>query len=169
MLVFASICLVVGSGGLGLIIANRIRKRPVELRQFLTALALLDTEILWGRTPLPEAFANLKERTDDSWRDFFGELEERLKRGEAAGYAWNQTIKSLDRSFCLKPEDWQVIRDIGKGLGRSDRQEQHKQIQLVQQQVSLLKEQVSTWAEKQAKMWSYLGFMSGIAAVIFLI
>jgi len=135
----------------------------------LTALALLDTEIFWGSTPLPEAFTILSERTDRPWRGFFAEMYQRIQEGESAGTAWKTTTYNQASNFCLKPEDWQVIRDVGKGLGRSDRQEQHKQLELVQRQLSMTKEQAGLWADKQAKMWSYLGFLLGIAGVIFLI
>lgn len=169
-MIWAGACLlIISCGGLGLYMASRIRKRPEELRACLTALTLLDTEISWGVTPLPEAFGILKERTEKPWSLFFAELEKRLQKGEGAYKAWNDTIAQQMKYFCLKPEDWQVIKDVGKGLGRSDRQEQHKQIELVKQQLALIREDASEWAEKQAKMWSYLGFLGGIAGVLFLI
>lgn len=169
MVVLASLMLILGCGSLGLYLAARIKKRPVELRDCLTALTLLDTEIIWGGTPLPEAFALLKQRTEGAWKGFFAELERRVQEGESANSAWSQTIQTEAKKFCLKPEDWQVIQNVGKGLGRSDRQEQHKQIELVKQQIRDVQEQALVWSDKQAKMWSYLGFLCGIAGVIFLI
>ncbi|HVJ48907.1 stage III sporulation protein AB [Desulfitobacterium sp.] len=169
MIVLASLILILGCGSLGLYLAARIKKRPVELRDCLTALTLLDTEIIWGGTPLPEAFALLKQRTEGAWKGFFAELERRVQEGESANSAWSQTIQTEAKKFCLKPEDWQVIQNVGKGLGRSDRQEQHKQIELVKQQIRDVQEQALVSSDKQAKMWSYLGFLCGIAGVIFLI
>lgn len=169
MVVLPSIILISGCGSLGLYLAARIKKRPVELRDFLTALTLLDTEIFWGGTPLPEAFALLKERSEGAWRTFFAELEQRVLEGESANTAWNKTIRSEEKKFCLKAEDWQVIQNVGKGLGRSDRQEQHKQIELVKQQIRDIEQQALLITDKQAKMWSYLGFLGGIAGVIFLL
>jgi len=133
------------------------------------ALALLDTEIVWGGTPLPEAFCIVKERTESPWQEFFADLQGRLQRGESANTAWKETIVSQNPHFCLKQEDWQVISDVGKGLGRSDRTEQHKQLELIQRQLALMKDQSGAWSEKQAKMWSYLGFLCGIAGVLILI
>ena len=169
MIVLGCIVLIAGCGCMGLWLAYRIRRRPLELRECSMALALLDTEIVWGLTPLPEAFGIIKERTDTPWQEFFAELQERLQQGESAGTAWKETVKTRNAHFCLKPEDWQVISDVAKGLGRSDRTEQHKQIELVQRQLILLKEQTEIWSAKQAKMWSYLGFLGGIAGVLILI
>ena len=169
MQVLGCIALISGCGLMWLWLAQRIRRRPEELREFLIALALLDTEIVWGATPLPEAFGVLKERTRAPWQDFFAQMQKRLEQGESAGTAWDDEINLQRSRFCLKPEDWRVIRDISKGLGRSDSQEQHKQLELVQRQLTMLKDQVSVWSEKQAKMWSYLGFLFGIAGVLILI
>jgi len=169
MLIIGCVALIAGCGSLGLWLAHRIRQRPVELRGCLMALALLDTEIVWGSTPLPEAFCLVKERTDQPWQGFFAELQERLQRGESASLAWKATIAKRNQDFCLKQEDWQVISDVGKGLGRSDSREQHKQLELVQRQLALMKEQAGMWSDKQAKMWSYLGFLCGIAGVLILI
>jgi len=169
MLIMGCVALIAGCGSLGLWLAHRIRLRPVELRECLMALALLDTEIVWGATPLPEAFCIVKERTDQPWQGFFAELQERLQRGESASSAWKATIIQQSKHFCLKQEDWQVISDVGKGLGRSDSREQHKQLELVQRQLALIKDQAGIWSDKQAKMWSYLGFLCGIAGVLILI
>jgi stage III sporulation protein AB len=169
MLIMGCIGLIGGCGIVGLWQAWRIRRRPRELREFLILLVLLDTEIHWGLTPLPEAFLHLKERSGFPWQMFLSELESRVQAGESAGQAWKNTIFNQQKEFCLKKEDWQVIGDIGKGLGRSDQVQQHKQLELVRQQLITIKEQAVIWAEKQAKMWSYLGFITGIAGVIFLI
>lgn len=161
--------LILGCGSIGLWLAGRARRRPGELRACLTALALLDTEIYWGATPLPEAFESLRMRMEKPWAGFFAEIQEHIEKGEAAWPAWKKTVANQNSNFCLKKEDWLVILDVGKGLGRSDRQEQHKQLDLVQKQLIVLRDQAAAWAEKQAKMMSYLGFLFGFAVVILLV
>lgn len=169
MFILGALAIILGCGSMGLYQAWRIRKRPQELRSCSTALSLLDTEIYWGSTPLPEAFAAIGERADEPWQRFFVELADRLARGESAGRAWNQVIEEQQGRFCLKNEDWFIIRDVGKGLGRSDRREQHKQLDRVQKQLGETREQAAEWAEKQSKLWSYMGFLMGMAGVIFLV
>ena len=169
MLIIGSLGLIAACGGLGLWFADRARRRPLELRACLMALSLLDTEIYWGATPLPEACAGIAERSEAPWRGFFEEIRERIEAGEGAWQAWKATVARQHKNFCLKPEDWLVVLDVGKGLGRSDRDEQHKHLMVIQKQLGLIREQAALWAEKQAKMWSYLGFLVGFAVVIILI
>ena len=169
MLILGALAIILGCGSIGLYQARRIRRRPQELRSCSTALSLLDTEIYWGSTPLPEAFTTIGERADEPWQRFFTELADRLKRGDSAGTAWNQVIEEQQGRFCLKSDDWLIIKDVGKGLGRSDRREQHKQLDRVQKQLEEIREQAAEWAGKQAKLWSYMGFLMGVAGVIFLV
>ncbi|ADY56212.1 Sporulation stage III protein AB [Syntrophobotulus glycolicus DSM 8271] len=169
MLVIGYLGLIAGLGCLGLLQASRIKRRPKELREVINAMALLDTEIVWGITPLPEAFGILKERSEEPWNQFFAELEKQLLKGENMRTAWLDTTKKLRSRFCLSEDDWKVIMDISKGLGRSDKAEQHKQLALAQKHLEAIKESAGEDAEKKAKMWSYLGFLSGAALVILII
>jgi stage III sporulation protein AB len=166
MLIIGYIGLIVGFGCLGLLKAMRIRKRPQEIREFIQALALLDTEIYWGATPLPAAFAVLQERTEAPWKQFFAELESGLKNGENAWMAWAKTCKEQQRKTCMQDEEWGIIQGIGRGLGRSDRSEQHKILELAQKQLGHADEKARMQADGKAKMWSYLGFLGGIVIVI---
>lgn len=169
MTIIGYIGLIAGLGFLGILKASRIKRRPKELRDVINAIALLDTEIVWGITPLPEAFGILKERTEKPWDQFFAELEGRLLKGENTRTSWLDTVKKLRNRFCLEEDDWKVIMDISKGLGRSDKNEQHKQLDLAQKHLAAIREIASEDADKKAKMWSYLGFLSGAALVILII
>lgn len=169
MLIIGYLGLIIGFGSLGLLKGMQIRKRPRELREMINALAILDTEIYWGATPLPSAFAVLKERTDSPWKEFFSKVEEKLNRGENASTAWERSIREQQKQACLAEEDWKIIKSIGHSLGRSDRNEQHKHLQLGQKHLETVYEKARNQAGQKAKMWSYLGFLGGIAVVIFII
>jgi stage III sporulation protein AB len=169
MLIIGYLGMIIGFGFLGLLKAYQIKKRPQEIREMINALTLLDTEIYWGVTPLPEAFKVLKDRTDSPWKDFFSKLEEKLRKGENAFSAWETTISEHQKRIFLIDDDWRIIKEIGKGLGRSDRYEQHKQLELALKHLTSIDEKARQEAERKAKMWSYLGFLGGIAIVIIMI
>lgn len=169
MLMLGYLGLIVGFGCLGILKAMKIKKRPQEIREMISALALLDTEIYWGTTPLPEAFAVLRERTDSPWQEFFSKLEQNIRKGQSASSAWEKAIAEHKRKTCLLEEDWKIIKGIGKGLGRSDRSEQHKILELAQKHLSHVDEKARQQVDGKAKMWSYLGFLGGAAVVIFIL
>lgn len=169
MLIIGYIGLIIGFGCLGILKARQVKRRPREIREMINALVLLDTEIYWGVTPLPEAFGVLKKRTETPWQEFFAESEEKLRNGENASSAWEKTIRQHKKKCCLTEEDWKIIGEIGKGLGRSDRNEQHKQLEIAQRHLNSIDEKARQQADSKAKMWSYLGFLGGMAVVIIMI
>ncbi|UWG95720.1 stage III sporulation protein AB [Dehalobacter sp. DCM] len=169
MVILGYIGMIVGFGCLGMIRAAQIKRRPQEIRDLINALALLDTEIYWGVVPLPEAFRVLKERTDLPWKSFFAALEAEIMNGTNASAAWEKCIREQRRCSSLLDEDWKVIRSIGQGLGRSDRNEQHKQLELGQRHLQAVDEKARKQADGKAKMWSYLGFLGGMVIVIMII
>ena len=168
MLALGYLAIIFACGAFGLARAAYIKKRPREIREMMNALALLDTEIYWGVTPLPDAFATIKQRIDSPWKEFFAMLEEKLKGGESVFAAWKTSISAVRKKACLDDEDWKIIEGIGKHLGRSDRNEEHKHLELGQKHLSVLYERIRNQADLKAKMWSYLGFLGGLAIAIFI-
>lgn len=168
MLILGYAGLIIGFGCLGILKAMHIRKRPQEIRELINALALLDTEIFWGVTPLPQAFCILKERTEPPWAGFFHQLELELKNGNTILTTWDKVIKEQQKKFSLHDEDWRIVKGIGKGLGRSDRSEQHKILELAKRQLTQADETARQQVDSKAKMWSYLGFLGGMTVVIFI-
>ncbi|NLL53161.1 MAG: stage III sporulation protein AB, partial [Peptococcaceae bacterium] len=51
-------------------------------------------------------------------------------------------------------------------LGRADRNEEHKHLELGQKHLMTLYEKTRSQADLKAKMWSYLGFLAGLAIAI---
>ncbi|MCL1789799.1 MAG: stage III sporulation protein AB [Peptococcaceae bacterium] len=157
--------IIIGLGWLGLWRASVIRKRLKQLELFGHALSLLDTEIFWGMTPLPVAFRRL-QRTGFPWGNFFLGVAEGLDNGGQIGETWREVVMAQKSYFCLSDSDWELVNRLGDCVGRTDRHEQHKQVVLIREQIQGTEESQRTDAERQARMWSYFGFLGGIAVVI---
>ncbi|MCL1919060.1 MAG: stage III sporulation protein AB [Peptococcaceae bacterium] len=157
--------IIFGLGWLGLWRASVIRKRLRQLELFGHALSLLDTEIFWGMTPLPVAFRRL-QRVGFPWGNFFLAVAEGLEGGGQIESTWREVVEQQRRLFYLTEEDWLLVNRLGECAGRTDRHEQHKQVMLIRNQVQTLEESQRQTAERQARMWSYFGFLGGIAVVI---
>jgi stage III sporulation protein AB len=160
--------IILGLGWLGLWRASAIRKRLRQLEAFSHALSLLDTEIFWGLTPLPVAFRRL-QRVGYPWSNFFLAVAEGLEKGGQIEETWQKVVEEQKNYFCLTEEDWLLINRLGECAGRTDRHEQHKQLMLIRNQVQGVEESERFTSERQAKMWSYFGFLGGIAVVILIL
>lgn len=64
-------------GNMGLTWARTFEKRPRQLAAMEAALQLLETEIIYGATPLPEAMEQVAEKSDTEIEGLF-----RLTAGE---------------------------------------------------------------------------------------
>ncbi|HBK86630.1 MAG TPA: stage III sporulation protein AB [Firmicutes bacterium] len=168
--VVASALVVLTTTAIGFSIARRYRDRPRHLRQLQSALQSLATEISYGATPLPEAFASLASSqpapTDAMFRAAAISLR---KPGTTAAEAWQVGLERLLQESAVSIDDLAVIRQLGAVLGLSDRRDQERHLLLVVQH--LQREEVRAEHERlqNERMWRYLGVLSGLLIVIVLV
>jgi stage III sporulation protein AB len=89
-----------------------------------------------------------------------------LEGGGQIEATWHEVVRRQKKFFCLTEEDWLLVNRLGDCAGRTDRHEQHKQLMLIRNQIQSLEESQRQTAERQARMWSYFGFLGGLAVVI---
>lgn len=156
-------------GYMGMLVAQSFARRPRDLMRFVTALQLLETEIQYARTSLPEAFRKVAHQCKEPVATFFHQAADKLGEGTvlSAQEAWEQAIPSLDHG-AFTSEDVQAIKALGSVLGRSDAEDQCKHIKLLQQQLDLNVSQAEDDKKKNVRLWNYLGFCVGALVIILL-
>ncbi|GAB6274718.1 MAG: stage III sporulation protein AB [Peptococcaceae bacterium] len=165
-------CLLIMSAGsfAGISLARNYARRPGELRSMVTALQMLETEISYTATPLPEALTRIAVRCDKAITPLFSRAGEELlaQTGCTAGEAWETALNKFYALSSTLPSDLAVLRNLGMVLGISDGEDQCKHLRLAREQ---LKREVIT-AEQQAakyvKLWNYLGLLGSLALILLL-
>ncbi|TCP52837.1 stage III sporulation protein AB [Tumebacillus sp. BK434] len=154
----------------GFRMASRYAERSKQLRLFITALKLLETEILYAATPLSDAAAKIGERVPGPVGTFFAELGHKLREGQGvtAGEIWRDTLERHKATLRLKAGDRGVLHSFGQTLGISDRQDQIKHIQLAIAHLGTEEQGAREEQSKNEKMWRYLGALMGLTLVILL-
>ncbi|RKL64230.1 stage III sporulation protein AB [Thermoanaerobacteraceae bacterium SP2] len=154
---------------IGFLVAGYYQIRPKILRNLQTAISMLETEINYGRSPLPEALKNIAEKCDKEVSELFMNTMKYLseRSGLTAGEAWEKALEAYAPNSNLNRGDFEILSAFGKYLGATDIQDQIKNIKLTlthlrQQEVAALEER-----QKNEKLWRYLGVLSGI--MIFLL
>jgi len=169
--ILAAFTVIVCSGAIGLIIAKQYSLRPIQLRNFQFSLQMLATDISYAAIPLPEALLSLSKKTDKRIADVFKLAGEMLNSrvGYTADEAWEYALSQIIPKTALKSADQEILINLGKSLGLSDREDQIKHIQLaitqLEQQISIAQSE----KDKNEKVWKYLGFCTGLMLVIFII
>lgn len=178
---WAGAALTTGAGALiGLELAGRWSRRPRRLAGFRTALTLLETEMVVGRTPLPEAAERVAALAPDEAARFFRELAEGLRRGLPASEAWRRAVSSLPvgpaESF---PPAAQLRREeradlgplslLGEVIGLTDLTDQLKHLQLARERLGEREREASAAAGRFAPLCRYLGLAVGLLVALLLI
>ncbi|MCG0274974.1 MAG: stage III sporulation protein AB [Thermosediminibacteraceae bacterium] len=168
--ILGSILVIFSSTMIGFTIAGFYKQRPRALRNFQIALSMLETEIDYGQSPLPEALNNVSKRCESSISMFLKRVRQLLLslEGYTAGEAWEIALKEFKAQFPLNESDFEILAAFGKYLGSSDKDDQIRNLKLT---LSQLKQQETLAIEerqKNEKLWKYLGVLSGLTVVLLL-
>ena len=155
----------------GYILGERFRKRHENLKEILKNILLLQNEIVYNMTPLPEALFSIGEKSREPFNDLFKEVASLLSKGEGESvyYEFNQAyIKNKDK-FYLNKEDERVISDFLKSLGELGVYGQEKMFNLVISNLNINIKDSEIIANKNIKLYRYLGICVGAMVIIFLL
>ncbi|WP_258359243.1 hypothetical protein [Moorella sulfitireducens (nom. illeg.)] len=157
-------------GFMGLEKARRFSCRIEQLRLLNAGLKMLETEIIYGATPLPLAFSRIGGQLGGPVASFFQAIARSLQENAAAGAlaAWHAGLEELERIGSLQAGDLEALRSLGPLLGNSGAGDQVKNLELTRR--LLEQQQLAAQEEnnRQGKMWRTLGFLLGITLVLLL-
>jgi stage III sporulation protein AB len=167
----ASLLVICSAGLTGMRAASAYTLRSRQLRTLQEALQLLDTEIMYGATPLPAALSKVAAATGGAVGSLFREAADLLGRssGITAGEAWSRAVDGSLRRTAFTQEDQAILRSFGEALGSSDRAEQHKHITLTAYHLRQDEERAESERLKNERIWKYGGFLVGIGIVLLLL
>lgn len=153
---------------LGFAKASLYARRPRQIRQLIQALQRLETEMVFGFTPLPEALCRIAAQLDPPLGTMFRQAAEPLMyaSGKTAGESWREAVDSCWKETAMSSNEREIFSQIGFTLGVSDREDQMKHLRLA---VHMLQaEEQTAWDEQKRyeKMWKSLGVLAGAFVVI---
>ncbi len=153
--------------------AAKLRRRGTELETFRLALRLLMAEIGYTATPLPRALGYVATRLRSSGvRSFFSEVRACLiesEQGDDASAVWTRVVAKKQNILALTAVDWEVLNRVAAGLGTLGRDDQVRQLELADMQLSAQAAEAAEACRRGEKMWRYLGMFGGLAIVILML
>jgi stage III sporulation protein AB len=161
---------ILSSAMIGFLVADSFHYRPKILGDLQIALSMLETEIGYGHSPLPEALENISRKCGTDVALLFSTARTYItsKEGYTPDEAWQKALDDFCPGIPLTERDMEALTSFGKYLGFTDRQDQLKNIKLT---LSNLKQQETIALdekEKNEKLWKYLGVLSGIMTFLLL-
>ena len=169
MKLIGALLIIFSSSSIGFLMAHRIALRPRQLQQLKTALEMLKTEIDYGMTPLPEAFAKLDQNLQPPVADLFALAKENIESGIVAQQAWQKAVEEKKSEMAVVEEDHNLILEIAYNLGKSSSADQIRHLELAQKKIDNLYQQAIKEKEQKVKLWRYLGVLLGLLVVIIIV
>lgn len=153
--------------GVGFRIARDYRERPRQLRALTQAIRLLESEIEYTVTPLPQALLRVGRRSQLPISHLFSSAAKHLRAGNVTvEQAFLEAIAATRAQVALKPADLDVLREFGQTLGTSDRITQVQQIKVLLTHLERLTAEAREGQQRNERLWQYLGVITGLVIVI---
>lgn len=151
---------------IGKLISQKYINREKELKELKTALTMFETKMKFTYEAIPEIFTDIAEKIGGNIGNIFQNAADKMQE-MTAGDAWNEAIE--DGQSNMIPEDKNILKNLGRLLGKTDIDGQIAEIELVNNflddQIELAKQE----RNKNEKMYKTLGGVIGLALVIILI
>ncbi len=146
-------------------------KRLSNLIYLQQCIKLLETEVLYGATPLPDALNNVYKKGNKKTSFIFKEIRQNLLKNKDKSLldCFIETNDILKEKLHFNKEDIEVFMTLGQTLGTSNRKDHEKNFKLVAAQLKSLEREARIEKDKNEKMYKSLGVLTGIAIVIILL
>lgn len=153
---------------IGVLISRKYSNRVKVLRELKNALNIFEVKINFSFETIPEIFNEIAHKIKGVAGKIFEDTVKNIEnKNMIAGEAWEKAVES--NSDCLKKDDINCIKTLGKLLGKTDVEGQVNQIALV---CTFLEKQINEADEeryKNEKMYQKLGAIVGLIIVIVLV
>lgn len=151
---------------MGKIIAKKYSNRVEELRNMKNALNMFLTKIKFTYEAVPVSFSEIGTNVSGNVGKIFKTASENMQE-KSAGEAWEESIEQTDTSFTKEDKD--IIKALGKLLGKTDIDGQISEIKLVQNFLNTQIDLAEKEKQKNEKLYKTLGGVVGLAIVIILV
>ena len=151
---------------LGMNKSKSFHKREIELKKLKNALNIFKTKISYTYETIGEIFNEISKLEYQGEDNIFKESFELLDK-EGLGTAWDKAVAQSQSH--INEEDKEILKMLGKTLGKTDKEGQISEIELVSQ---FLNKQILVAEEirnKNEKMYKTLGVTIGLTLVIIFI
>ena len=163
--IFIFAMIIGASSVIGIMIAKKYANREFELKEMKNALNMFENKIKFTYEDIPTVFSDISQKISGNVGKIFKTASIQMKDMQA-GIAWEYAVNNTWSNF--NKEDIDIIKGLGRMLGKTDLNGQISEINLVENFIDNQLEEAKLEKEKNAKMYKTLGLVIGITIVIIL-
>jgi len=163
--------IIFSSSGIGYILGSRFSMRVRNIRLLRMSLQMLETEIIYSNTPLPEAFEKIYRKCSNPVNELFKAVGNNLSRRTfgTVGEAFSKAVDDLSGNILLSHEDIEILKLFGYSIGTSDIEGQVKSFKMILNQLDIQEAKAEEHRRKNEKIYKSLGTLLGLAIAILLL
>lgn len=169
--IIGSLMIIISSTYLGFYFGKKLIKRINELTELFRLGTLLENEIVYSHTPLPQAFYSISSGKRNNIETLFYRIYEELSENETDTIyeAVNSAVNDNLSQICLEKDDRSILLDLAKSLGDYDIEGYKKIFEIYKLGIKNKISEAENKKNKNMKMYRYLGFSIGAMAVIMIV
>lgn len=134
---------------IGLLLSAKYKNRVTSLKEVKKALNIFETKIKFTYEPIPEIFYEIGKQMGSETEKMFTKASQYMKNINAKE-AWEQAVRQTNT--CMTKEDLEVLKGLGKLLGRTDLEGQVSQIELTKTFLDTQIQKAEKEYDKNAKL-----------------
>ena len=156
----------ISSTSIGILMANKYRKRVEELSNMKKALNIFETKMKYTYKPIPDIFEEIATSFTNNTGEIFKIACQNMQT-KSASESWNLALDSVNTN--MQKNDIQVLKGLAKLLGKTEIEGQISEIKLTDNFLNIQLEDAKKALDKNEKLYKNLGVITGLALVIILI
>ncbi|MCP3773336.1 stage III sporulation protein SpoIIIAB [Paenibacillus sp. MZ04-78.2] len=148
--------------------ASQLSRRPRQIAELIRMLQRLETEIVYGFTPLPDALRRAARADDSPVGALFAAAAEELGKpgGRSVQAVWELMVSRGWKTTSMKAAERDILLHLGSTLGLTDRDDQVKHLRLAVSSLQGEADIARDERERYERMWKSLGLLMGALVVI---
>lgn len=164
-----ALMIVLACSGAGFFIAQSFINRTKEIRQLQNIVSYIETEIIYGHTPLYTIMRNISTREKGGVSEIFATISEGMKLNQSSfAQCWQEAFEKLRLKTSLKERELLIMLQLGSILGQSDRESQQKYIRIAFTHLRSEEQDAHELEKRYEKLSRTLGVLTGILIVVLL-
>lgn len=166
-----NILILLFSSIIGFAFGDIYSKRARNLLDLKYCIRVLESEIINGIIPLPEALENVSLKGRGSIALVFKEIRDDLVTNQREDIYQSFILHKdvLKGRYGLSDKDIEVFLFLGKILGKTDKRDQEKNMGFIISQIDNHYMEAKAESEKHTKLYRSLGVLVGLGLIIILI
>ncbi len=165
---FGAFLILISGSSIGWICGSIYLNRVRELKELQLALNILDTEISYGRTLLPEALKTTLDVLSPSLAKIFCDAADELNRSKNHHFfeLWEDIIEYNSKKTYLRREVFEILINWGRQIGASTLDNQIKINKLTIKRLEQNEQIATDIAIRRVKPVRYAGILISLMVII---